>query len=110
MQTHLSENNAEIAFTAGAVSVGRDYTDVYEHYGLLGPKTLLGHCIHLSEREADALSETGSVAVFCPTSNLFLGSGLFDYQRYRRRDKAAADRGGDRCRRRHQLFDAAHHG
>ena len=53
---------------------------------------------------------SGSVAVFCPTSNLFLGSGLFDYQRYRRRDKAAPDRHGDRCRRRHQLFDAAHHG
>ncbi|RUX70199.1 amidohydrolase family protein, partial [Mesorhizobium sp. M7A.F.Ca.CA.004.08.2.1] len=56
-------------------------------------------CIHLSEREADALSDSGSVAVFCPTSNLFLGSGLFDYQRFRRREKpiriaAATDVGG----------------
>ncbi|TIR46045.1 MAG: guanine deaminase, partial [Mesorhizobium sp.] len=76
-----------------------DYTDVYERYGLLGRKSLFGHCIHLSEREADALSDTGSVAVFCPTSNLFLGSGLFDYQRYRRREKplriaTATDVGG----------------
>ncbi|MER9689330.1 guanine deaminase [Mesorhizobium sp. M0139] len=99
MQTHLSENHAEIAFTQKLYPQARDYTDVYEQYGLLGPKSLFGHCIHLSEREADALSDSGSVAVFCPTSNLFLGSGLFDYQRFRRRDKplriaAATDVGG----------------
>jgi guanine deaminase len=99
MQTHLSENHAEIAFTQKLYPQARDYTDVYEMYGLLGKKSLFGHCIHLSEREADALSESGSVAVFCPTSNLFLGSGLFDYQRFRRRDKAlriaaATDVGG----------------
>ncbi|PSJ55922.1 guanine deaminase [Pseudaminobacter soli (ex Li et al. 2025)] len=99
IQTHLSENHAEIAFTQELYPWSRDYTDVYEHYGLLGPKTLLGHCIHLSEREADALSDSGSVAVFCPTSNLFLGSGLFDYQRYRTREKplriaTATDVGG----------------
>lgn len=99
MQTHLSENHAEIAFTQKLYPQARDYTDVYEMYGLLGPKSLFGHCIHLSEREADALSDSGSVAVFCPTSNLFLGSGLFDYQRFRRRDKplriaAATDVGG----------------
>ncbi|TIO06745.1 guanine deaminase [Mesorhizobium sp.] len=99
MQTHLSENHAEIAYTLQLYPQARDYTDVYEHYGLLGRKSLFGHCIHLSERETDALSGTGSVAVFCPTSNLFLGSGLFDYQRYRTRDKAlriaaATDVGG----------------
>jgi guanine deaminase len=99
MQTHLSENDKEIAFTQELYPWSRDYTDVYEHYGLLGRKALLGHCIHLSEREADALSDSGSVAVFCPTSNLFLGSGLFDYQRYRTRQKplriaAATDVGG----------------
>jgi guanine deaminase len=99
MQTHLSENHAEIAFTRDLYPWSRDYTDVYEHYGLLGPRALFGHCIHLSEREVDALSQSGSVAVFCPTSNLFLGSGLFDYQRYRRRSEplriaAATDVGG----------------
>ncbi|MER9658912.1 guanine deaminase [Mesorhizobium sp. M0159] len=99
MQTHLSENHAEIAFTQQLYPQTRDYTDVYEHYGLLGRRSLFGHCIHLSEREADALSDSGSVAVFCPTSNLFLGSGLFDYQRYSRREKplriaAATDVGG----------------
>ena len=110
MQTHLSENHAEIAFTQELYPWSRDYTDVYEHYGLLGKRALFGHCIHLSEREADALSDSGSVAVFCPTSNLFLGSGLFDYQRYRTRTKPLQDRGRHRCRRRHQLFHAAHHG
>ncbi|MER9198363.1 guanine deaminase [Mesorhizobium sp. M0933] len=99
MQTHLSENHAEIAFTQQLYPQTRDYTDIYEHYGLLGRRSLFGHCIHLSEREADALSDSGSVAVFCPTSNLFLGSGLFDYQRYSRREKplriaAATDVGG----------------
>lgn len=99
VQTHLSENHAEIAFTQELYPWSKDYTDIYAHYGLLGRRTLLGHCIHLSEREADVLSETGSVAVFCPTSNLFLGSGLFDYQRYRRRERplriaAATDVGG----------------
>lgn len=99
MQTHLSENHAEIAFTQELYPWSKDYTDVYDHYGLLGQKSLFGHSIHLSEREADALSGSGSVAVFCPTSNLFLGSGLFDYQRYRRREKpiriaSATDVGG----------------
>jgi guanine deaminase len=99
MQTHLSENRAEIDYTCELYPEARDYTDVYERYGLLGRKALFGHCIHLSEREADALSDSGSIAVFCPTSNLFLGSGLFDYQRYRQRPKplriaAASDVGG----------------
>jgi guanine deaminase len=99
MQTHLSENHAEIAYTQDLYPWSKDYTDVYAHYGLLGRKALFGHCIHLSDREADALSSSGSVAVFCPTSNLFLGSGLFDYQRYRTREASlriavASDVGG----------------
>ncbi len=99
MQTHLSENHAEIAFTRELYPEAKDYTDVYARYGLLGPKALFGHCIHLSDREADALSESGSVAVFCPTSNLFLGSGLFDWHGYAKRKNpvriaAASDVGG----------------
>ncbi|HEV7253316.1 MAG TPA: guanine deaminase [Mesorhizobium sp.] len=87
MQTHLSENHAEIALSCELYPQAKDYTDIYDRYGLLGEKSLLGHCIHLSDREADRLSESGSVAVFCPTSNLFLGSGLFPFQRLRRREK-----------------------
>jgi guanine deaminase len=78
VQTHLSENRAEIAFTAELFPAARDYLDVYETHGLLGPRSLLGHAIHLKEREIGAIAETGAHPVFCPTSNLFLGSGLFD--------------------------------
>ncbi len=78
VQTHLSENHAEIALTAELYPETRDYLDVYERYRLVGPRTLLGHAIHLKERELAALAEYGAHPVFCPTSNLFLGSGLFD--------------------------------
>lgn len=79
MQTHLSENLAEIEFTKQLYQSARDYLDVYEMYDLLGDKSLFGHSIHLSDREKTSMADTGSVAVFCPTSNLFLGSGLFDF-------------------------------
>ncbi len=78
VQTHLSENHAEIAETKRLYPQARDYLDIYESYGLLGPRTMLGHAIHLEDREIEALAATGSHPVFCPTSNLFLGSGLFD--------------------------------
>ncbi|ASM74583.1 MULTISPECIES: guanine deaminase [Roseobacteraceae] len=78
VQTHLSENHDEIAFTRALYPQARDYLDVYQSYGLLGSKALLGHAIHLTPREIDALAEAGAHPVFCPTSNLFLGSGLFD--------------------------------
>jgi guanine deaminase len=86
VQTHLCENTAEIAFVAELFPWSRDYTQVYEHYGLLGPKTLLGHCIHLTDAEIGSVANSGSVAVFCPTSNLFIGSGLFDLARLRASD------------------------
>jgi guanine deaminase len=99
IQTHLSENHEEIEFTCGLYPDAIDYTDIYARYGLLGKKSLFGHCIHLSEREADAMNEAGAVAVHCPTSNLFLGSGLFPLKALSRREKAvrigvATDIGG----------------
>lgn len=78
MQTHLSENHAEIEAVETLFPNAKDYTDVYAHYGLLSHKSLMGHAIHLSQRERAALAESGAVSVFCPTSNLFLGSGFFD--------------------------------
>lgn len=80
MQTHLSENHAEIEAVSGLFPSAKDYTDVYAQYGLLTNRSLMGHAIHLSDRERGALAETGAVSVFCPTSNLFLGSGFFDLQ------------------------------
>ncbi|ACP22725.1 guanine deaminase (plasmid) [Sinorhizobium fredii NGR234] len=82
VQTHLSENKDEIAFATSLYPEAKDYTDIYARYGLLGRKTLLGHCIHMSDREISVLAETSAVGVFCPTSNLFLGSGLFDRDRF----------------------------
>ncbi len=81
MQTHLSENLAEIATVRAQFPQARHYTDVYDRHGLLGPRSLFGHCIHLEEDEVQRLAGTSSVAVFCPTSNLFIGSGLFDMAR-----------------------------
>lgn len=78
IQTHLSENKDEIDYTKQLYPHARDYLDVYQSFGLLGQKTLLGHSIHLEAREIAAIAETGAHPVFCPTSNLFLGSGLFD--------------------------------
>ncbi|MFP3544868.1 guanine deaminase [Rhizobium sp. SIMBA_035] len=99
IQTHLSENHDEIRYTCELYPEAIDYTDIYARYGLLGRKTLFGHCIHLSDREADAMSEAGSIAVHCPTSNLFLGSGLFPLKALSRREKpvrigVATDIGG----------------
>ncbi len=82
VQTHLSENKDEIAFATSLYPDAKDYTDIYARYGLLTDRTLLGHCIYLSDREISVLAETGAVGVFCPTSNLFLGSGLFDRDRF----------------------------
>ena len=59
----------------------RSYIDVYARAGLLGPRSVFGHCIHLQDSEVAQLAESRSVAAFCPTSNLFLGSGLFDQAR-----------------------------
>ncbi len=82
VQTHLDENFAEIAFVKRQFPWAKTYLDVYDRFGLLGPRALFGHCLHLEESEVAALAQSDSVAVFCPTSNLFLGSGLFDKQRF----------------------------
>lgn len=81
MQTHLDENHAEIAFVKALFPGTRTYLEVYERYDLLGPRSVFGHCIHLEQSEVDALAASRSIAAFCPTSNLFLGSGLFDMRR-----------------------------
>ncbi|HCB54069.1 MAG TPA: guanine deaminase, partial [Rhodobacter sp.] len=78
MQTHLSEQTDEVTWVADLYPQARDYLDVYEHHGLLGRGALFGHAIHLTEREKARLVETGAALVHCPTSNSFIGSGLFD--------------------------------
>lgn len=97
VQTHIDENRAEIAFARELYPEAADYADIYRRYGLLGPKSLMGHCIHMTHNEWQAFADTGAVAVFCPTSNLFLGSGLFDWAHARQRGvkvAVATDIGG----------------
>ena len=79
LQTHLAENPAEIAWVAELFPERRGYLDVYAHYGLVGPRSIFGHCIHLSPAERTEMAHAGAAAAFCPTSNQFLGSGSFDY-------------------------------
>ncbi len=77
MQTHLSEQTDEIEWVLGLYPQARDYLDTYEQFGLLGARGLYGHAIHLEPREVDRLAEVGAAVVHCPTSNTFIGSGLF---------------------------------
>jgi len=78
MQTHLSEQLPEIDWVKELFPKARDYLDTYETFGLLGENGLYGHSIYLEPREIDRLSEVGAAVVHCPTSNTFIGSGLFD--------------------------------
>ena len=78
MQTHLSEQTDEIAWVRDLFPQARDYLDTYEAHGLIGERALFGHAIHLEPREVDRIAQTGAALVHCPTSNTFIGSGLFD--------------------------------
>jgi guanine deaminase len=97
MQTHLSESAGEIAVVRQLFPSAKDYTDVYDHFRLLGPRSLFAHGIHLTDREMSRLSESGSSIIHCPTSNTFLGSGLMPMERLQKRNIAiglATDIGG----------------
>lgn len=78
MQTHLSEQLDEIAWVKSLYPSARDYLDTYEAHGLIGPGALFGHAIHLEPREIARLKEVDASLIHCPTSNSFIGSGLFD--------------------------------
>ncbi len=78
MQTHLSEQTDEVAWVADLYPEARDYLDTYEQHGLLGAGGLYGHAIYLTDREKDRLREVDASLIHCPTSNTFIGSGLFD--------------------------------
>ncbi|WP_159737747.1 guanine deaminase [Vibrio atypicus] len=77
MHTHLSENKKEIEWVLDLFPERDSYLDVYDHYGLLHKRSVFAHGIHLSDCECQRLADTESAIAFCPTSNLFLGSGLF---------------------------------
>lgn len=77
VHTHLSENKDEIAWVKDLFPAQKGYLDVYHHYGLTGQRSVFAHCVHLEDAEWQCMHETESAIAFCPTSNLFLGSGLF---------------------------------
>jgi guanine deaminase len=77
VHTHVSENKAEVTWVKQLFHV-KNYLDVYQHYNLLGPNTLLAHGIWLTAPELQEMAKTKTSVAFCPTSNLFLGSGLFN--------------------------------
>jgi guanine deaminase len=78
IQTHVAENLEEIAWVKQLFPHARSYLDVYDRYGLLRDRAIYAHCIHLDATDRARMAQTGAAAAFCPSSNLYLGSGLFD--------------------------------
>ena len=78
IHTHLAENQQEVDQIAEQFPWSRSYLDVYDHFGLLRERAMYAHCLHLDETDRSVMASKGAAGAFCPTSNLFLGSGLFD--------------------------------
>ena len=81
IHTHMSENTAEIAEVARLFPDARDYLDVYDRFGLVGPRSVFAHCVHASDDAFGRIARAGASVAFCPSSNLLLGSGLFGLKR-----------------------------
>jgi guanine deaminase len=88
IHSHLAENHEEIRWVRELFPASRSYLDVYDRFGLLRERAVYAHCIYLDAADRRRLAQSGAAAAFCPTSNLYLGSGLFDI--------AAADAAGMR--------------
>jgi len=86
IQSHVAENQAEIAWARALFPASRSYLATYADFGLLRQRAIYAHCIHFDDEDRALMRDTGAAAAVCPTSNLFLGSGFFDY--------AGADRVG----------------
>ncbi|KKR09056.1 MAG: guanine deaminase, guanine deaminase [Candidatus Peregrinibacteria bacterium GW2011_GWE2_39_6] len=82
VQTHLSENHQEIQITQKLFPQYKSYTDIYYQTGLLCPRTILAHCIHLTSTEIQLIKKTQSKIAHCPTSNRFLMSGIMPFRKY----------------------------
>jgi guanine deaminase len=81
LQTHVAENTDEVAWVKSLFPNARSYMDVYDHFGMLRERSMYAHCIWLDDADRARMGETKSAISVCPTSNLFLGSGLFDFER-----------------------------
>jgi guanine deaminase len=78
VHTHLAENHEEVDLIAKQFPWSRSYLDVYDHFGLVRERSVFAHCLHLDDQDRERMANSGSAIAFCPTSNLFLGSGLFN--------------------------------
>ena len=87
LQSHVSENRAEVDWAKQIFPERSGYLDIYDHYGQLGPRAIYGHGIWLTDAELARMHESGTAIAHCPTSNLFLGSGLFDVKKAKRADR-----------------------
>ena len=81
LQTHLNENDEEIERVKELFPDSKNYFGVYDDYGITGRNSVFGHCIHNTDEEYQKMADTGSKVALCPTSNLFLGSGLFELEK-----------------------------
>ena len=86
LQSHVAENLDEVRWVGELFPHSRSYLDVYDQFGLLGPRAVYAHCIYLDEADRERLADSGTAIAFCPTSNLFLGSGLFSLDAAREHD------------------------
>jgi len=78
IHTHLAENMDEVEQIARQFPDSRSYLDVYEQFGLVRERAVFAHCLHMNDQDRASMAANRAAAAFCPTSNLFLGSGLFD--------------------------------
>ena len=90
LQSHAAENRDEVKWVAKLFPWSRSYLDVYDRFGLLRERAIYAHCLHLDDTDRARMGATGTAMAFCPTSNLFLGSGLFDLDAARRHGVAVA--------------------
>ena len=81
IQTHVAENKDECAWARSLFPEARSYLDIYDRVGLMRPRAMYAHCIWLDDIDRQRMAETQSAVALCPTSNLFLGSGLFDFDK-----------------------------
>lgn len=87
MQTHVSENRSEVSWVKELFPKQKSYLDVYDHFNLLGERAVFGHGVHLLEEEWQRAYDTGSAVAHCPTSNEFLGSGLFQFGMAKKKER-----------------------
>jgi guanine deaminase len=80
LQSHLAETEEEVAWVQNLYPEQKSYLEVYAHFQQTGPGVIMGHSIYLNDRDRQAMAQTQTAIAFCPSSNLFLGSGLFDLQ------------------------------